>query len=71
MQVVLFHLMLYADRDLEVYDLFDACGLGGADFTTLAAEAGRPVPVDEVRPRFREAFERVFQVEFDPLPAAV
>jgi lipoyl(octanoyl) transferase len=64
-------LSLNADLDLEVYDLFDACGLGGADFTSLAAEVGRPVAVDDVRPPFREAFENVFQVAFDPLPAAV
>jgi lipoyl(octanoyl) transferase len=64
-------LSLNADLDLEVYDLFDACGLGGADFTSLAAELGRPVTVDEVRTPFREAFEHVFEVAFDPLPAAV
>ena len=62
---------LNADLDLEVYDLFDACGLGGADFTSLAVETGRSVAVDDVRPVFREAFENVFQVSFDPLPAAV
>jgi len=62
---------LNADLDLEVYDLFDACGLGGADFTSLAAELHRPVAVEDVRPPFREAFENVFQVAFDPLPAAV
>jgi lipoyl(octanoyl) transferase len=64
-------LSLNADLDLEVYDLFDACGLGGADFTSLAAELHRPVAVEDVRPPFREAFENVFQVAFDPLPAAV
>ncbi len=64
-------LSLNIDLDLAVYDLFDACGLGGADFTSLAAELGREVTVDEVRPAFREAFETVFQLSFDPLPAAV
>ena len=64
-------LSLNADLDLDVYDLFDACGLGGADFTSLTAELDRPVAVDAVRPPFREAFENVFQVAFDPLPAAV
>jgi lipoyl(octanoyl) transferase len=62
---------LNASLDLDVYDLFDACGLGGADFTSLAAETGRDVGVADVRPVFREAFENVFQVAFDPLPAAV
>ena len=64
-------LSLNVDLDLEVYELFDACGLGGADFTSVAGELGRPVAVDDVRAPFREAFENVFQVAFDPLPAAV
>ncbi|HEX2587904.1 MAG TPA: lipoyl(octanoyl) transferase LipB [Gaiellales bacterium] len=64
-------LSLNADLDLEVYELFDACGLGGADFTSVAGELGRPVAVEDVRAPFREAFENVFQVSFDPLPAAV
>ncbi len=33
---------LNADLDLEVYRLFDACGLGGAEFTSLSAETGAP-----------------------------
>jgi lipoate-protein ligase B len=64
-------LSLNVDLDLEVYELFDACGLGGADFTSVAGELGRPVAVEDVRAPFREAFENVFQVAFDPLPAAV
>jgi lipoyl(octanoyl) transferase len=64
-------LSLNVDLDLEVYELFDACGLGGADFTSVAGELGRPVTVEDVRAPFREAFENVFQVAFDPLPAAV
>jgi lipoyl(octanoyl) transferase len=64
-------LSLNVDLDLEVYELFDACGLGGADFTSVAGELGRPVAVEDVRAPFREAFENVFQVSFDPLPAAV
>jgi lipoyl(octanoyl) transferase len=64
-------LSLNVDLDLAAYDLFDACGLGGADFTSLAAETGRAVTVDEVRPVLREAFQEQFQIELDPLPAAV
>jgi len=37
----------------------------------VAGELGRPVAVEDVRAPFREAFENVFQVSFDPLPAAV
>ncbi len=62
---------LNVDLDLSVYELFDACGLGGARFTSIAAETGGPVPVDEVRPVVAAAFSRVFEVELDPLPAAV
>ena len=64
-------LSLNVDLDLDVYELFDACGLGGADFTSVAGELGRPAAVEDVRAPFREAFENVFQVSFDPLPAAV
>lgn len=64
-------LSLNVDVDLSAYDLFDACGLGGAPFTSIAAETGRDVTVAEVRPVFLEAFCEVFQLELDPLPAAV
>ena len=57
--------------DVAVYDLFDACGLGGADFTSLATESGQQLTVDDVRPALCEAYEQVFGIAFDPLPAAV
>ena len=59
------------DLDLGVYELFDACGLAGAQFTSIAAETGREVAVEEFRPLLRDAFEQRFQIAFDPLPAAV
>src|SRR6185437_2339647 len=37
-----------------------ACGLEDAAFTTIARELGRPVSVDEVRPRAVAALEEVF-----------
>jgi lipoyl(octanoyl) transferase len=64
-------LSLNVDLDLSVYDLFDACGLGGARFTSIAAETRRPVTVDEVRPVFRNALSEQLQLELDPLPAGV
>ncbi len=64
-------LSLNVNLDLEVYDLFDACGLGGADFTSIAAETGRDVTVAEVGDVFREALAEQFQLTLDPLPAAV
>lgn len=47
-----------------------ACGLDGYAFTSLARELGRPVAVDEVRPRAAEAFAEVFGVELEPLAPA-
>ena len=38
---------LNLDLDLDVYRTFDACGLGGAPFTTVSKELGRTVPVAE------------------------
>jgi lipoyl(octanoyl) transferase len=62
---------LNADVDLAVYDLFDACGLSGAPFTSVSAELGRPVTVDELRePAARLLAER-FDLVFSELPAAV
>jgi lipoyl(octanoyl) transferase len=46
-----------------------ACGLEDAAFTTIAAETGRAVSVDEVRPAAAAALAAVFGLELDPLPA--
>jgi lipoyl(octanoyl) transferase len=46
-----------------------ACGLEDAAFTTLSAEAGRPVTVDEVRPHAAAALEAVFELALDELPS--
>jgi lipoate-protein ligase B len=46
-----------------------ACGLEDASFTTIAQEVGRPITVDEVRPHAAAAFEEVFDLSFDELPA--
>jgi lipoyl(octanoyl) transferase len=46
-----------------------ACGIEDASFTTMAEELGRPVPVDEVRPRAAAALEHVFQLELSELPS--
>jgi lipoyl(octanoyl) transferase len=50
-------------------DWITACGLADTAFTTIAAEVGRPVAVDEVRPLARDAFAEVFDLEFEALPA--
>ena len=62
---------LNVDLDLGVYGLFDACGLGGAAFTSIAAETGRPVGVDDVRGQVVEQLSAVFGCEFSELPGAV
>jgi lipoyl(octanoyl) transferase len=46
-----------------------ACGLADASFTTIARELGRPTSVDGVRPHAAAAFEEVFDLNFDDLPA--
>jgi lipoyl(octanoyl) transferase len=46
-----------------------ACGLEDAQFTTIARELGRPVPVDEVRPLAVAALAEVFELDFEELPA--
>ena len=46
-----------------------ACGLEDTQFTTIARELGRPVPVDEVRPHAAAAIADVFDLELEELPA--
>jgi lipoyl(octanoyl) transferase len=46
-----------------------ACGLADASFTTIARELGHPISVDDVRPHAAAAFEDVFDLSFDDLPA--
>ena len=61
-------LAVNVDLDLGVYDLFDACGLGGARFTSIAAETGRPVTTDEVREPLLGALCEEFGLELERLP---
>jgi lipoyl(octanoyl) transferase len=46
-----------------------ACGLEDAAFTTIAAELGRDVTIDEVRPLAHAALAEVFELELERLPA--
>ena len=46
-----------------------ACGLEDASFTTMAAELGRPLSVDEVRPAAVEALAEIFDLELEEIPA--
>jgi lipoyl(octanoyl) transferase len=47
-----------------------ACGLDDAEFTTMAAELGRPLTVAEVKPSALAALSEVFGLELEALPAA-
>jgi lipoate-protein ligase B len=47
-----------------------ACGLEDAAFTTMAAELGRPLAVDEVRPAATAALEHLFDLRFERVAAA-
>ena len=62
-------LALNVDLDLGVYELFDACGLGNARFTSIAAETGRPVTIDDVRTPLLDALCEVFGLELELVPA--
>ena len=46
-----------------------ACGLEGTAFTTMSAELGRPLSVDDVRPAATAALAEVFGLTFEQLPA--
>jgi lipoyl(octanoyl) transferase len=62
-------LALNVDLDLGVYGLFDACGLGGAAFTSLALETGRAVTTADVREPLLRRLSEVLELELEPLPA--
>ena len=62
---------LNANLDLGVYDLFDACGLGDARFTSVSAETGRDVTVDDLRAPVTRHLAEIYDLEFSELPGAV
>ena len=45
-----------------------ACGLKDAQFTSMAAELSRPLPVSEVRPAAAAALAEIFGLELEELP---
>ena len=61
---------LNVDLDLDPLTRWiTACGLGDAQFTTIARELGRTVTVDEVRPHAVASLADVFGLELEELPA--
>jgi lipoyl(octanoyl) transferase len=63
-------LALNVDLDLGVYDLFDACGLGNAAFTSIARETGDAVTTADVRGPLVQRLSEALDLELEPLPAA-
>ena len=49
-----------ADPDLAAFGTIVPCGIADAGVTSLSAELGRPVGVDEVRPVVRDAVLAAF-----------
>ena len=62
-------LALNVDLDLGVYDLFDACGLGNAAFTSIARETGDAVTTADVRGPLVQRLSEALDLELEPLPA--
>jgi lipoyl(octanoyl) transferase len=46
-----------------------ACGLGDAQFTTMARELERPITVEGVRVAAIDEFAAIFELDFEELPA--
>ena len=53
--VTMHGLALNCDSDLTAFDRIVPCGIDDADVTSLTAELGRPVTVDDVRPLLEAA----------------
>ncbi len=58
---VTFHgFALNVDLDLSPFARFRPCGLSGSVMTSIAAETGRPVAIESVKPLVRAAWGRLF-----------
>ena len=67
---VTFHgFALNVATDLSPFERFRPCGLDGSVMTSLAREAGRPLAVEDVRPRVVAAWQRLFGA-VGPVPGA-
>lgn len=61
--VTMHGLALNCDLDLSPYELIVPCGIrGDYGVTSLSRELGRPVPVDEVRPRLVDSLVNILSV---------
>jgi len=59
---------LNVSTDLDAFRAIVPCAIAGVEMTSLAAELGRDVALDEVRERWIEAFSSVFGVTLDRPP---
>lgn len=62
---------LNVSNDLDIYGLFDPCGLSGNTMTTMEIAAGtKPVSVQALRSELAECFRAALAAAFKPLSAA-
>jgi len=67
---VSFHgLALNVDPDLAPFGFVQPCGLQGVGVTSIAAESGRPVKMDEALSAAERNIEAVFGVRLEPVAA--
>jgi lipoyl(octanoyl) transferase len=61
---------LNVDTDLGHFELINPCGMADVEVTTMAAEVGRQVALDEVAEAFVFHFGRVFDcaAKLQPIP---
>jgi lipoate-protein ligase B len=60
-------LSLNVNPDLEDFEVINLCGLPGKAATSIQAELGRPVSVDEVITRVMQTFSEMFKVTLVPI----
>jgi lipoate-protein ligase B len=60
---------LNVDCDLDAFARFRACGLDATPFTSMAAELGRDVAIEDARGPVLDALARVFSLELSAVPA--
>jgi lipoyl(octanoyl) transferase len=61
---------LNVSTDLSFFDVMVPCGISGVVMTTIAREAGRPIPMDDVSRQIIRAFGERFDLE-PSLPASI
>jgi lipoyl(octanoyl) transferase len=58
---------LNCDNDLSPFDLIVPCGIKGYGVTSLSKEAGREIPMEEVKPPLVKSFEDVFEMRLEEM----